>query len=140
MWASCVNTMGIFRSGVDRSYPWTVFSVSYIPRAAHQVSYREALICAYPVWLSGIAKYHMDDVRLLFTEILGIDASLEDGSLVDAGCEKVRRLMEQCGIGLSLSEYGPCPTKEYVVKKLDEDDFGEFSEDEMYHMIAACYQ
>ena len=57
--------MGVFRSGVDQFYPWTLYSVGYIPRVAHHVSYREALTIAYPHWLRGIAKYHAEDILSL---------------------------------------------------------------------------
>lgn len=140
MWASCVNTMGIFRSGVDNPYPWTVFSVSYIPREAHQVPYREALITAYPVWLKKIAKYHMSDIRMLFTEVFGMDDSMKDEELVDAGCARIRKMMKRGGIPLTLAAYGECPSKEYVQSHLAKEDFGEFSLDEMYSMICNCYQ
>lgn len=140
MWASCVNTMGIFRSGVDNSYPWTVFSVCYIPRVAHKVSYREALVAAYPVWLKGISKYHMEDIRMLFTEVLGIDASLDNEAIIDIGCETIRALMLKSGIPLTLSAYGECPSKDFIQNNLAKEDFGEFSLDEMYLMVAACYQ
>lgn len=139
MWASCVNTMGIFRSGVDCSYPWTVFSVGYVPRVAHGVSYREALVPAYIQWLKGISKYHMEDIRLLFTEVLGISASDEDELLINCGCEMLRKLMEESGVSLSLAAYGSCPTKDYVTKSLAPEDYGEFTQDEMYQMIAGCY-
>lgn len=139
MWASCVNTMGVFRSGVDQFYPWTVFSVGYIPRVAHQVSYREALVIAYLHWLKGIAKYHMADIRTLFTEVFGVDARLADAEVVEQGCARLRALMEQGGVSLSLASCGPCPTREYVEKSLVKEDYGEFSPGEMYDIIAACY-
>lgn len=139
MWASCVNTMGVFRSGVDHPYPWTVFSVSYIPRVAHHVSYREALIVAYPIWLKGISRYHMEDIRRFFTEVFDVDDSLEDAAVIDAGCAYIWKLMQQSGILLSLSGYGSCPTREFVQNNLAKEDYGEFSFEEMYGMIAACY-
>lgn len=139
MWASCVNTMGVFCSGVDQFYPWTVFSVGYIPRVAHQVSYREALVIAYLHWLKGIAKYHMADIRTLFTEVFGVDARLADAEVVEQGCAGLRALMEQGGVSLSLASCGPCPTREYVEKSLAKEDYGEFSPGEMYDIIAACY-
>ncbi|MDO5346735.1 MAG: iron-containing alcohol dehydrogenase [Lachnospiraceae bacterium] len=140
MWASCVNTMGVFRSGVDHPYPWTVFSVSYIPRVAHHVPYREALTVAYPVWLKGISRYHMEDIRDLFTEVFDVDASLDDAAVVEAGCACLRELMEQSGIPLSLSAYGACPSREFVQSSLAKEDFGEFSFEEMYGMIGDCYR
>lgn len=140
MWASCVNTMGVFRSGVNHSYPWTVFSVSYIPRVAHHVSYREALIVAYPVWLKEISRYHMEDIRSLFTEVFDVDDSLDDAAVVEAGCAYLRELMCRSGIPLSLSSYGECPSREFVRNSLAKEDFGEFSFEEMYDMIVACYQ
>lgn len=139
MWASCVNTMGIFRSGVDCSYPWTVFSVGYVPRVAHGVSYREALVPAYIQWLKGISKYHMEDIRMLCTEVIGISDAKDDEMLVNHGCEMLKKLMEESGVPLSLAAYGDCPTKEYVVKSLAPEDYGEFTQDEMYQMIAGCY-
>lgn len=139
MWASCVNTMGIFRSGVDCSYPWTVFSVGYVPRVAHGISYREALVPAYIQWLKGVSKYHIEDIRMLFTEVLGISAALNDEALVNSGCEMLKRLMEESGVPLSLAAYGRCPAREYVLKSLAEEDYGEFTQDEMYQMVAGCY-
>lgn len=139
MWASCVNTMGIFRSGVDCSYPWTVFSVGYVPRVAHGISYREALVPAYIQWLKGVSKYHMEDIRMLFTEVLGISAALNDEALVNSGCEMLKRIMEESGVPLSLAAYGRCPAREYVFRSLAEEDYGEFTQDEMYQMIAGCY-
>ncbi|MDE6760681.1 MAG: iron-containing alcohol dehydrogenase [Lachnospiraceae bacterium] len=139
MWASCVNTMGVFRSGVDQFYPWTLFSVGYIPRVAHQVSYREALVIAYLSWLKGISKYHMSDICTLFTEVFGISTALDDESIVDEGCARLKKLMEEGEIPVSLSAYGSCPTKEYIAGALNPEDFGEFTQDEMYEMIAKCY-
>ena len=139
MWASCVNTMGVFRSGVDQSYPWTVFSVGYIPRAAHRVPYREALVIAYLHWLKGAAKYHMADIRALFTEVFGVDAALEDAAIVEAGCSRLRALMEAGGVDTTLAPYGACPTMDYVKKSLAKEDYGEFTPEELYGMIAACY-
>lgn len=139
MWASCVNTMGVFRSGVDHFYPWTLYSVGYIPRVAHGVSYREALAAAYPNWLAGISKYHMKDVCSLFTEVFGIDPSLNCKAIVGSGCEMVCKLMQKGGIPLTLAGYGDCPTKEYIEKSLAKEDFGEFSLEEMVQMITSCY-
>ncbi len=139
MWASCVNTMGIFRSGVDCSYPWTVFSVGYVPRVAHGVPYREALVPAYIQWLKGISKYHMEDIRMLFTEVVGVSGLIGDELLVNSGCELLKKLMRESKVPLSLASYGSCPTKEYVMQSLVQGDFGEFTQDEMYQMIAGCY-
>lgn len=139
MWASCVNTMGIFRSGVDCSYPWTVFSVGYVPRVAHGVPYREALVPAYIQWLKGIAKYHMKDIRMLFTEVLGVSDVIGDELLVNSGCELLKKLLKESGVPLSLTSYDSFPTKEYVIQSLAPEDFGEFTQDEMYQMIAGCY-
>lgn len=139
MWASCVNTMGIFRSGVDQFYPWTLFSVGYIPRVAHQVSYREALVAAYPNWLKGISKYHMQDILDLFTEVMDISPALDDAIIVNIGCAWLKKMMQENGIPVSLSSHGPCPTKEYILGALNEEDFGEFTPDEMYRMVAECY-
>lgn len=106
---------------------------------AHQVSYREALVIAYLHWLRGIAKYHMADIRTLFTEVFDVDDRLEDAEVVEQGCAKLRDLMARGGVSLSLSAYGPCPTREYVANSLAKEDYGEFSAEEMYALIAACY-
>ena len=140
MWASCVNTMGVFRSGVDQFYPWTLYSVGYIPRVAHHVSYREALTIAYPHWLRGIAKYHAEDIHALFTEVFGIDDKLNTGDVIEAGCAKLNALLEKSGIPMSLAEHGACPDREYILGALTKEDFGEFSVEEMYQMVSACYQ
>ncbi len=42
-------------------------------------------MAAYPVWLKGISKYHMEDIRTLFVEVFGVDASLGDEAVIDAG-------------------------------------------------------
>lgn len=141
MWASCVNTMGVFRSGVDHFYPWTLYSVGYIPRVAHHVSYREALVAAYPNWLKGISKYHMEDICALFTEVLGLDADAFQtaDALVDAGRKQLRELISAGGGALSLSAHGTCPSREFMEHVLLSEDFGEFSHEEMYQMVAACY-
>lgn len=115
MWASCVNTMGVFRSGVDHFYPWTLYSVGYIPRVAHRVSYREALAAAYPNWLKGISQYHMQDIRILVTEVFGIDPALDDETAVQQGCAYFKDLLQKGGVPISLSAYGDCPAKEYIV-------------------------
>lgn len=140
MWASCVNTMGVFRSGVDHFYPWTLFSVGYIPRVAHGVSYREALAAAYPNWLEGVSKYHPEDIRTLFTEVFDVDPALEDAAVIETGCARLRKLMEQGGVSMSLSSYGPCPSPDYANSALAPEDFGEFTPEEMHRMIAACYE
>lgn len=139
MWASCVNTMGVFRSGIDDFYPWTLFSVSYIPRVFHRVPYREALLIAYLYWLKGVSKYHMRDIVTLFTEVLEIPSEIGDDNIIEQGCEKFQKIMEDSGVTMSLSSYGECPTMEYVLNSLEKDDFGEFTPDEMYQMIKACY-
>ena len=140
MWASCVNTMGVFRSGADQFYPWTLYSIGYIPRVAHHVSYREALTIAYPHWLRGIAKYHAEDIRALFTEVFGIDDKLNTDDVIKAGCAKLNALLEKSGIPMSLAEHGACPTRTYILGALAKEDFGEFSAEEMYQMVSACYQ
>ncbi len=140
MWASCVNAMGIFRSGVDYFYPWTIFSVGYIPRVAHGVSYREALVPAYLQWLNGISKYHMDDIKLLFTEVVGISAAQDEKEIVKQGYKTLKELMLKSNVPVTLEKYGECPTKEYITQELEADDFGEFTHDEMYEMIKKCYK
>ena len=35
MWASCVNTMGVYRSGVDCSYPWTTLGTYPTENTVH---------------------------------------------------------------------------------------------------------
>lgn len=139
MWASCVNTMGVFRSGVDHFYPWTLYSVGYIPRVAHRVTYREALAVAYPNWLKGISQYHMQDIRTLVTEMFGIDPARDDETAVQQGCAYFKDLLQKGDVPISLSAYGDCPTKEYIVQSLAKEDFGEFSHDEMHRIIADCY-
>lgn len=139
MWASCVNTMGVFRSGIDMGYPWTVFSVGYVPRVAHGISYREALVPAYIHWLKGISRYHMEDIRMLFTEVLGLSDEMEDEALVDIGCEMLAELMKKSGVPLSLSEHGTCPSDEYILQSLEPEDLGEFTAEEMCQMVQKCY-
>lgn len=140
MWASCVDTMGIFRSGIDMGYPWTIFSVGYVPRVAHGISYREALVPAYIHWLKGISKYHMDDIRSLFTEVLGISEAMNDEEFVNEGCVLLENLMKECGVPMSLAGYGECPTKEYILQSLEPEDLGEFTPDEMCDMIQKSYE
>nr|WP_300446741.1 SDR family NAD(P)-dependent oxidoreductase [uncultured Oscillibacter sp.] len=82
MWASCVNTMGVFRSGVD--------------------------------------------------------AALEDAAIVEAGCSRLRALMEAGGVDTTLAPYGACPTMDYVKRSLAKEDYGEFTPEELHGMIAAC--
>lgn len=139
MWASCVNTMGVFRSGVDNFYPWTLFSVGYIPRVFHGVSYREALAAAYPNWLEGISKYHPEDIRTLFTEVFGVDRTLPEAMIIETGCAALREWMKRGGVSLSLSAYGECPSLDEIKGALAPEDFGEFTPEEMRRMIAACY-
>lgn len=139
MWASCVNAMGVFHSGLDEFYAWTLYSVGYIPRVWHNVSYREALVVAYPNWLKGISKYHMEDIKLFFTEIFGIDSILDDKTIIEIGCSQIKQMMKNSGVTDNLSEYGECPSKEYIVRELSQEDFGEFTVDEMHEMVAACY-
>lgn len=73
-----------------------------IPRVAHQVSYREALVIAYLHWLGGIAKYHMADIRALMTEVFDVDARLEDAEIMAQGCAKLRNLLERAGVPLPI--------------------------------------
>lgn len=82
MWASCVNTMGVFRSGVD--------------------------------------------------------AALEDAAIVEAGCSRLRALMEAGGVDTTLAPNGACPTMDYVKRSLAKEDYGEFTPEELHGMIAAC--
>ena len=140
MWGSCVNTMGVFRSGIDDFYPWTLYSVGYIPRVAHGVSYREALVAAFPHWLRAAAKYHPQDIRALFTEVFGLDAQLDTAALVESGCREIERLIAMSGVPMNLSAYGACPAFEYVKKSLAPADFGEFTPEELYQIITACYK
>ena len=140
MWASCVDTMGVFRSGVDNFYPWTLYSVGYIPRVMHNVSYREALVTAYPNWLKAISKYHMEDIKGLFTEVFDISPKLEDDEIINSGCEYLKKLIKRSGLSLTLSSHGKCPSIKEVVKSLDEADFGEFTHEEMYNIITDCYK
>lgn len=79
----------------------------------------------------------MSDIRTFFTEVFCISASLSDESIVDEGCAKLKKIMEE--ISVSLSAYGSCPTKEYIAGALNPEDFGEFTQDEMYEMVAKCY-
>ena len=139
MWASCVNTMGVFRSGIDNFYPWTLYSVGYIPRVAHGVSYREALVTAFPHWLRAIAKYHPQDIRALFVEVFGLDAGLDTTTLVETGCARLEQLIALSGVPMDLAAHGSCPTFDYVKQSLAPEDFGEFSPEELYQIIGACY-
>lgn len=139
MWASCVNAMGIFHSGMDEFYAWTLYSVGYIPRVLHNVSYREALVAAFPNWLKGISKYHMEDIKLFFTEIFGIDSTLDDETIIETGCNRIKKMMKDSGVTDNLSKYGECPSKEYVESALIKEDFGEFTLDELHAMVAECY-
>ena len=100
----------------------------------------EALAAAYPNWLEGVFKYHPEDIRALFTEVFDIDPALEDDALVKAGCARLRALLEQGGVPLSLSDRGGCPAADYVSRSLAPEDFGEFTPEEMHRMVAACYR
>ena len=105
---------------------------------AHGVSYREALAAAYPNWLNGISRYHMADIRLLFTDVFGINPAQEDARIIEEGCAQLRERMRVGGVSLSLS--ADAPSLEYVSHALAPEDFGEFSPEEMHRMIAACYE
>lgn len=94
---------------------------------------------AYIHWLKGISKYHMKDIRMLFTEVLGISDKMEDEALVDAGCEMLAGLMKKSGVPLSLDKYGACPTDEYILQSLEPEDLGEFTSEEMCQMVRKCY-
>ncbi len=48
--------------------------------------------------------------------------------------------MTKGGIPLTLSAYGECPSKDFIRNNLAKEDFGELSLDEMYAMVAACYE
>lgn len=102
--------------------------------------YREALVPAYLQWLKGISKYHMDDIRTFFIEVLGVDSNNNDEDLVSAGYEVLKQLMEKSGVPLSLRKYGEAPSKEYIMQELEPEDFGEFTQEEMYQMIKNCYE
>ena len=104
------------------------------------MSYREALTIAYPHWLRGIAKYHAEDIHALFTEVFGIDDKLNTGDVIEAGCAKLNALLEKSGIPMSLAAHGACPDRKYILGALTKEDFGEFSVEEMYQMVSACYQ
>ncbi len=96
MWASCVN----------QSYPWTVFSVGYIPRMAHRVPYL--------YWLKGAAKNHLADIRALFTEVFGMDAALENTTIVEVDYSRLRALMEVGCAATTLAPYSACLSMDYV--------------------------
>ena len=85
----------------------------------HGVSYREALVPAYLQWLSGISKYHMDDIKMLFTEIVGIPDAQNDEALIKQGCEALKELTVRSNVPVTLEKYGECPTKEYIIQELD---------------------
>ena len=140
LWASSVDTMGIFRSDVETFYPWTLYSLGYVPRVIHGVSYREALTVAYPRWLKGVSKYHMEDIRRLLTEIFELDSALSNDELVERGCACWLDLMRQGGIPLNLSARGACPNRETVIQSLAPEDFGEFQVEEMCDMLENCYE
>lgn len=76
---------------------------------------------------------------MLFTEVLGVSDVIGDELLVNSGCELLKKLLKESGVPLSLTSYGSFPTKEYVIQSLAPEDFGEFTQDEMYQMIAGCY-
>lgn len=82
----------------------------------------------------------MDDIRLLFTEVLGVSADLEDEQMVDTGCEMLADLMREGGVPLSLAGYGECPSDEYILQSLEPEDLGEFTPEEMCRMIKECYK
>lgn len=82
----------------------------------------------------------MDDIRQLFTEVLGVSADLEDEQMVDAGCEMLADLMRESGVPLSLAGYGECPSDEYILQSLEPEDLGEFTPEEMCRMVQECYK
>ena len=85
-------------------------------------------------------KYHMDDIRQLFTEVLGVSVDLKDEQMVDTGCEMLADLMRESGVPLSLAEYGECPSDEYILQSLEPEDLGEFTPEEMCRMVQECYK
>lgn len=82
----------------------------------------------------------MDDIRSLFCEVLELPEDLEDEALVEAGCEMLKNLMEQSQVPLTLSQYGNCPTDEFILQSLEPEDLGEFTPEEMCQMIKGMYQ
>lgn len=40
----------------------------------------------------------------------------------------------------ALSSYGACPDKEYILSALNQEDFGEFTPEEMCRMVEECYK
>ena len=71
--------------------------------------------------------------------MFGISNQLSDERVIEGGCTVLREIMEKGGVLLTLSAYGSCPSKEYVMSSLDPEDLGEFTQDEMYQMMEACY-
>lgn len=82
----------------------------------------------------------MDDIKLLFTEVIGISAAQNDKEIVKQGSKTLKDLMLKSNVPVTLEKYGECPTKEYITHELEADDFGEFTHDEMYEMIKKCYK
>lgn len=72
------------------------------------------------------------DNRHLFNIIIPTYSAT--GSEANGVCD----IMEYKGGGEEL--FGACPDKEYILKALDPEDFSEFTQDERYQMISACYQ
>ena len=64
---------------------------------------------------------------------------LSGGPVIEEGCAMLRVVMKKSDIQPTLSAYGTCPSKEYILRALDPEDFGEFTQDEMCQMVEACY-
>lgn len=88
----------------------------------------------------GSVLFDEEDIRTLFTEVFGVDPALKDAAVIETGCARLRKLIRAGDIPLSLSAHGACPSLEYVSGALAPEDFGEFTHEEMYHMVSACYQ
>lgn len=49
-------------------------------------------------------------------------------------------LFKESGISLTLSSYGVSPAEEDILSALNQEDFGEFTPEEMCRMVEECYK
>lgn len=140
MWASAVTTMGVLDIGMNSTYPWSVYSIGMLPCYLHQLSYRQGVTLMYPYWLETMSRYHLEDLKNYFIDILDVDASLNSQDIIQKGVEKIKLLLEKGNLPIKASVYGKCPNKEEITKAIEKEYDKNFTKEEMEKMILKTYE
>lgn len=110
--SSSINVSGLISSGGSQ-IGMLIYSLEGIGESLLGMSYRDALIVYFPLFLNGLYKYYPEEILLYAKEIFGKETLSE--------ClEEIYTLYDKFNLPMSYNEFGTIPSDNVILDNIEE--------------------